>query len=105
MFFGPLAPFSDFGLVFRSPVKNTFWEPLLVLLFGLLSKHILGVAVLFFGPLSEHILGVTFPLWSCYSAPCPQAGLHDHDGGYGLHDHNGSWSRKGPVFRTTSNLI
>ena len=28
-------------------------------------------------------------------------GLHDHDGGYGLH----SWSRKGPVFRTTSNLI
>ena len=33
--------------------------------------------------------------------PLSYTNLHDHDGGYGLH----SWSRKGPVFRTTSNLI
>ena len=31
--------------------------------------------------------------------------LHDQDGGCGLHDPNGNWSRKGLVFRTTSNCI
>ena len=39
LFFGPLAPFSDFGLVFRSPVRTNFGGHFsaLVLLFGPLS--------------------------------------------------------------------
>ena len=89
-FSGPLALFSDFGLVFWSPDFGGRFFPLsdFGLVFGSPVRTYFGChLVLLFGPLSA------------------DTGLHDHDGGYGLHDHNGRWSRKGPVFRTTSNLI
>ena len=54
----------------------------MVLVFGPLSEHILGVAilrflilVLFFG-VRTYFGGRFFPLWSCYSVPCPQTRVY-----------------------------
>ena len=89
VFSGLLALFSDFGLVFWSTDFRGRIFPLSD--FGLVFESPIRTyfechLVLLFSPLSA------------------DTGFHNHDGGYGLHGYNGRWSRKGPVFRSTSNL-
>ena len=120
LFFSPLAQFFDFGLVFRSPVIRSLGTVFLILglFFGTLSRTYFGVG--FWSCFSVPCHNIFWGSRSCFSVPCQNifwgslfsalvllfgplsdTSLHDHDGGYGLH----SWSRKGPVFRSTSNLI